>query len=184
MAAIDATPLTNSDELVGKVALIARGACAFTEKFLNAQNARAIGVVVYTTEGKSPFSMGGEDALVTITGSMVSFDDGHALTARVIADSTSVNFTDTAAPGEAVEVEVGNTMTEFSSRGPNLNTYDIIKPDITAPGVKILAATTSAPMFGAVGETFRYLQGTSMSSPHIAGMAVLFKESNSSWTPA
>ncbi|MCI2282745.1 S8 family serine peptidase [Colwellia sp. MSW7] len=58
-------------------------------------------------------------------------------------------------------------MASFSSRGPNLNTYDIIKPDITAPGVKILAATTPAPMFSAQGETFKYLQGTSMSSPHI-----------------
>ncbi len=175
-------PLTNADELVGKVALIARGSCAFTEKFLNAQNAGATGVVVYTTEGTSPFSMGGEDPAVTITGSMVSFADGQSLTESVLAESTLVTFTDTAASGEAVEV--GNTIASFSSRGPNLNTYDIIKPDITAPGVKILAATTSAPMFGAAGETFRYLQGTSMSSPHIAGMAALFKESNSSWTPA
>ncbi len=175
-------PLTNADELVGKVALIARGSCAFTEKFINAQNAGAIGALVYTYDGTSPFSMGGEDPAVAITGSMISFADGQALTASVLAESTSVIFTDTAASGEAVEV--GNTIATFSSRGPNLNTYDIIKPDITAPGVKILAATTSAPMFGTQGETFRYLQGTSMSSPHIAGLAALFKESNSSWTPA
>ncbi|KGJ89200.1 S8 family serine peptidase [Colwellia psychrerythraea] len=175
-------PLTNADELVGKIALIARGSCAFTEKFLNAQNAGAIGALVYTYDGTSPFSMGGSDPAVTITGSMISFADGQALTASVLAESTSVIFTDTAASGEAVEV--GNTIASFSSRGPNLNTYDIIKPDITAPGVKILAATTSAPMFGTQGETFKYLQGTSMSSPHIAGMAALFKESNSSWSPA
>jgi len=180
--ACNENPITNPEELAGKVALIARGSCAFTEKFLNAQNAGATGVVVYTTEGTSPFSMGGEDPAVTITGSMISFTDGQALTESVIAESTSVTFTDNAASGEAVEV--GNTMASFSSRGPNLNTYDIIKPDITAPGVKILAATTSAPMFGAAGETYKYLQGTSMSSPHIAGMAALFKESNSSWTPA
>lgn len=175
-------PLTNGSELAGKVALIARGSCAFTEKFINAQNAGAIGVVVYTYDGTSPFSMGGTDPAVIVTGSMVSFEDGQALTASINEGSTSVTFTDTSASGEAVEI--GNTIASFSSRGPNLNTYDIIKPDITAPGVKILAATTSAPMFGAAGETFKYLQGTSMSSPHIAGMAALFKESNSSWTPA
>jgi hypothetical protein len=175
-------PLTNSADLAGKIALIARGSCAFTEKFLNAQNAGALGVVMYTTEGTSPFSMGGTDPAVTITGSMISFADGQALTASIADGSTSVVFTDIAASGEAVEV--GNTMANFSSRGPNLNTYDIIKPDITAPGVKILAATTSAPMFGTAGETFRYLQGTSMSSPHIAGLAALFKESNSAWSPA
>ncbi|PKI12581.1 S8 family serine peptidase [Colwellia sp. 12G3] len=182
VVACDATPLTNGPDLAGKVALIARGACAFTEKFMNAQNAGAIGVIVYTTEGTSPFSMGGTDPAVVTPGSMISFEDGQALTASILAESTSIIFTDNAASGEAVEV--GNTIASFSSRGPNLNTYDIIKPDITAPGVKILAATTSAPMFGTQGETFKYLQGTSMSSPHIAGLAALFKESNSSWTPA
>ncbi len=175
-------PLTNGDDLAGKVALIARGSCAFTEKFFNAQNAGAVGVVVYTTEGTSPFSMGGTDPAVTITGSMISFADGQALSTSIVEGSTSVVFTDNTTSGEAVEV--GNTMADFSSRGPNLNTYDIIKPDITAPGVKILAATTSAPMFDTQGESFKYLQGTSMSSPHIAGLAALFKESNSSWSPA
>ncbi len=175
-------PLTNGEDLAGKIALIARGSCAFTEKFLNAQNAGAVGAIIYTTEGTSPFSMGGTDPAVIITGSMISFADGQSLTASIEDGSTSVAFTDNTAAGEAVEV--GNTMADFSSRGPNLNTYDIIKPDITAPGVKILAATTSAPMFGTQGETFKYLQGTSMSSPHIAGLAALFKESNSSWSPA
>lgn len=175
-------PLTNGADLAGKVALIARGSCGFTEKFINAQNAGAIGVIVYTTQGTSAFSMGGTDPNVVTPGSMVSFDDGQALAASSLVESTAVTFTDNAASGEAVEV--GNTIASFSSRGPNLNTYDIIKPDITAPGVKILAATTSAPMFGEQGETFKYLQGTSMSSPHIAGLAALFKESNSSWTPA
>ncbi|OUR62598.1 serine protease [Colwellia sp. 39_35_sub15_T18] len=175
-------PLTNGEALAGKIALIARGACAFTEKFINAQNAGAIGVIVYTTEGTTPFAMGGADDAVATPGSMVSFEDGQALAASIAEASTAVTFTDEAISGEAEEV--GNTIASFSSRGPNLNTYDIIKPDITAPGVKILAATTSAPMFGTQGETFRYLQGTSMSSPHIAGMAALFKESNSNWTPA
>lgn len=180
--ACDEAPLTNADDLVGKVALIARGSCAFTEKFINAQNAGALGVVVYTYNGTSPFAMGGTDPVVAVPGSMISFDDGQALIASVTVESTAVTFTDTATSDEAIEV--GNTMAAFSSRGPNLNTYDIIKPDITAPGVKILAATTSAPMFETHGETYKYLQGTSMSSPHIAGMAALFKESNGAWSPA
>ncbi len=180
--ACDADPLTNGAELAGKIALIARGSCAFTEKFINAQNAGATGVIVYTYDGATPFAMGGSDPAVAIPGSMVSFDDGQALSSSIAEKMTSVVFTDESLAGEAEEV--GNTIASFSSRGPNLNTYDIIKPDITAPGVKILAATTSAPMFGTQGETFRYLQGTSMSSPHIAGMAALFKESNSNWTPA
>jgi hypothetical protein len=180
--ACSTSPLTNPDELLGKIAVIARGSCAFTEKFISAQNAGATGVLIYTTEGTSTFSMGGSDPAVTITGSMISYEDGQALTDSIALGSTSVVFTDDAASGDSIEV--GNTIASFSSRGPNLNTYDIIKPDITAPGVRILAATTSEPMFAEAGETFRYLQGTSMSSPHIAGIAALFKESNSSWSPA
>lgn len=180
--ACNADPLTNAADLAGKIALIARGSCAFTEKFINAQNAGAVGVIIYTYDGTSAFAMGGTDPAVAIPGAMISFDDGQALAASVVAESTSVIFTDNAASEDAVEV--GNTIASFSSRGPNLNTYDIIKPDITAPGVKILAATTSAPMFETHGETFKYLQGTSMSSPHIAGMAALFKESNGAWSPA
>ena len=175
-------PLTNAGDLAGKIALIARGTCAFTEKVINAQNAGALGVVIYTYNATSPFAMGGDDPSVVIPAAMISFQDGQALVTSVIAESTSVTFTATAVSEQATEV--GNTMASFSSRGPNLNTYDIIKPDITAPGVKILAATTSAPMFSAPGETFKYLQGTSMSSPHIAGMAALFKESNGTWSPA
>jgi hypothetical protein len=181
--ACNSAPLTNGAELAGKVALIARGTCAFTEKFANAQAAGATGVIVYTYENTAAFTMGGTpETEITIPGSMVSYIDGTALADSLLESSVAVSFTENQASSEVAEV--GNTIALFSSRGPNLNTYDIIKPDITAPGVRILAATTSAPMFGDSGETFRYLQGTSMSSPHIAGMAALFKESNSAWTPA
>lgn len=60
----------------------------------------------------------------------------------------------------------------FSSRGPMLaDGSDILKPDISAPGVAILAATHNGP-----GEdpTFGFKSGTSMSSPHIAGLAALY----------
>jgi len=180
--ACDSDPIVNTSEISGKIALIARGSCAFTEKFINAQNAGAIGAIVYTYTGTSPFSMGGTDSNVAIPGVMISFDDGQALLAET-ADST-VNVTLSTSNIAADTAEVGNIMATFSSRGPNQASYDIIKPDITAPGVKILAATTDTPMFGEQGKTFAYLQGTSMSSPHIAGMAALLKYSNPSWSPS
>lgn len=180
LEACDEDPLTNDAELAGKIVVIARGTCPFTEKFINVQNAGALGVLIYTYDGTTPFEMGGSDPLVAIPGSMLSYANGRDLADNI--EETSVIFSDIDISGQATEV--GNMMALFSSRGPNLNTYDIIKPDITAPGVKILAATTPAPMFSTQGESFRYLQGTSMSSPHIAGMAALFKESNSDWTPA
>ncbi len=175
-------PIAGQTNLAGNVALIARGSCAFTEKFINAQEAGAIAAVIYTQEGTSPFAMGGTDDAVAIPGSMISYIDAQELIASSLTTETNVTFSNMNAAIDTTEI--GNVMADFSSRGPNQASYDIIKPDITAPGVKILAATTNTPMFGEQGGTFAYLQGTSMSSPHIAGLAALFKESNPEWTPA
>jgi len=68
----------------------------------------------------------------------------------------------------------------FSSRGPPLASGDVLKPDIMAPGVDILASYS--PANG--GQDFEFLQGTSMSSPHIAGIAALLVGEHKHWTPA
>ena len=85
----------------------------------------------------------------------------------------------TAQPGLADE------MASFSSRGP---TGDWIKPDITAPGVQVLAGTTPQPDQttadnGPSGNLYMAIAGTSMSSPHAAGVSVLVKAAHPSWTP-
>ncbi|KAI3914354.1 hypothetical protein MKW98_014961 [Papaver atlanticum] len=77
----------------------------------------------------------------------------------------------------------------FSSRGPNPITPEILKPDIIAPGVNILAAWT-----GAVGPTklkadtrrvkYNLLSGTSMACPHVSGIAALLKSVHPKWSPA
>lgn len=70
----------------------------------------------------------------------------------------------------------------FSSRGPVLaDGSDLLKPDISAPGVGILAATSNRE-----GEdpTYSFLSGTSMSAPHIAGLALLYLGERPNATPA
>src|SRR5690606_3876249 len=79
----------------------------------------------------------------------------------------------------------GDAMASFSSRGPGgLG----LKPDITAPGVQILAGNT--PIMGdpeagggPEGEYFQAIGGTSMSAPHIAGSALLLMALHPDWTP-
>ena len=70
----------------------------------------------------------------------------------------------------------------FSSRGPSLaNGADILKPDISAPGVSVLAAV--APPTNS-GRDFDLYSGTSMASPHIAGLAAFITSAcDPNWTP-
>jgi subtilisin family serine protease len=77
------------------------------------------------------------------------------------------------------------SMTDFSSRGPDSVAEDIIKPDVTAPGIQILAGNSPTPDAGTVpGELFQAIAGTSMSSPHVAGVFALIKQAHPNWTAA
>ena len=76
-------------------------------------------------------------------------------------------------------------MASFSSRGP---TGDWIKPDVTAPGVQVLAGMTPQPDQttadnGPPGNLYQAIAGTSMSSPHAAGVSLLVKAAHPTWTP-
>ena len=85
----------------------------------------------------------------------------------------------TASPGKA------DVMASFSSRGPD---GDWIKPDVTAPGVQVLAGTTPQPDQttadnGPPGNLYMAIAGTSMASPHSAGASALVKAAHPTWTP-
>jgi subtilisin family serine protease len=96
----------------------------------------------------------------------------------------------TANPGATASFTAGTAATDqgdviagFSSRGPGT---DWIKPDVTAPGVQILAGHTPIPdeiAGGPPGNLFQAIAGTSMSSPHVAGAAALLMDLHPDWTP-
>ncbi|KAG9158119.1 hypothetical protein Leryth_000275 [Lithospermum erythrorhizon] len=77
-------------------------------------------------------------------------------------------------------------MATFSSKGPNSRTPDIIKPDITAPGVNILAAWSPVSTESTAGRELDYniLSGTSMACPHASAAAAIIKSYHPSWSAA
>ncbi|OAP12499.1 ALE1 [Arabidopsis thaliana] len=82
-------------------------------------------------------------------------------------------------------------VSRFSSRGPafidaNRSPLDVLKPDILAPGHQIWGAWSLPSAFDPIltGRSFAILSGTSMATPHIAGIGALIKQLNPSWTPA
>lgn len=110
--------------------------------------------------------------------------DGLAIQAYIASAGSSATAELT--QGEPVERDVAPFMAYFSSRGPvgSPASSDIIKPDVTAPGVQILAANSPAEGFDAPGQLFQSIQGTSMSSPHVAGLLALIDQANPRWSPA
>lgn len=89
---------------------------------------------------------------------------------------------------------VAPVMASFSSRGPNKADSHVMKPDITAPGVDVFASVALIQGSQAVHDAIldgsyspapvvESYQGTSMSSPHVAGAAALIKQSHPKWTP-
>jgi subtilisin family serine protease len=79
----------------------------------------------------------------------------------------------------------GDVMTAFSSRGPG---GDFLKPDVTAPGLQILAGNTptpdpNEPALGPPGNLYQAIAGTSMSAPHVTGSAALLFALHPDWTP-
>jgi subtilisin family serine protease len=75
----------------------------------------------------------------------------------------------------------GDVLAAFSARGPDSSNPDVLKPDLAAPGVDILASglnvNPSAP-------DFQLISGTSMASPHVAGVAALLRQLHPDWSVA
>ncbi|XP_021763319.1 subtilisin-like protease SBT1.2 [Chenopodium quinoa] len=77
----------------------------------------------------------------------------------------------------------------FSSRGPSLNNPSILKPDVIAPGVNIIAAwPQNLGPSGLLGDSrrvnFTVMSGTSMACPHVSGIAALIHSAYPNWSPA
>lgn len=161
-----------TEDLSGKVALIERGICSFYEKAFNAQEAGAIGVILYnnvpgminpTVEGDPP---------VTIPVVMIFQEAGQALDASVVAGDADITWTEDTATAPN---PTGGMISSFSSYGMTAELG--LKPDLGAPGGSIYSTVPLEQ--GGYGNN----SGTSMSSPHAAGAAALVLQAHPDLEP-
>jgi minor extracellular serine protease Vpr len=157
-----------------QIVLIERGACTFTTKVRNAENAGAGGVLMYNNVAGPPVAVIHDGTLPfpAIPAVMVSAGDGADLVSALPATAT---LPSAATANLVSDPGFANVIAGFSSRGPTPH-GDRLKPDVTAPGVNILSA-----VFGA---GLGFSSGTSMSSPHIAGAAAALLSLYPDWSPA
>ncbi|WP_427916051.1 S8 family serine peptidase [Sinomonas halotolerans] len=160
----------------GKVVVCDRGVIARIDKSAEVKRAGGIGMILVNLTPSS------EDSdLHSVPTIHVNAPQGPELKAKIAADPaltvTLAKGDTTGLPAPAVPQIAG-----FSSRGPSLASGgDLLKPDIAAPGVNVLAGVSTV---GADGEQFGFMSGTSMAAPHIAGVGALVLAKNPTWSPA
>jgi subtilisin family serine protease len=162
----------------GKIVVCDRGVNARIDKSFEVERAGGVGMVLANV---SPNSLNGDFHAVPSV--HVTDVDGTAIKAYITAQGAAA--TAKIVPLTAAELAAAPQVpeiTDFSSRGPSTTTGgDILKPDIAAPGNDVVAAV--APLSNH-GRSFDFYSGTSMSSPHIAGIGALIKAIHPGWSPS
>lgn len=168
----------------GKILVCLRGGNARVDKGQQAASAGAVGMVLandITTENEII-----ADPHV-FPATHVSYSDGVSIFSYLNNTKSPVAYI--THPKTQIATKPAPYMAAFSSKGPNKIVPEILKPDITAPGVSVIAAYTGAE--GPTNEDFdkrrvmyNSVSGTSMSCPHISGVVGLLKTLYPSWSPA
>jgi subtilisin family serine protease len=160
-------------KVAGRIVLCARGVVARTVKSVAVKKAGGAGMVLYNTDPAVDDIEWEFHAVPTVH---VTVADGAA----ILAYAKQPGATAALGKGQRYAQRAPEVAT-FSSYGPaNAGRGDLLKPDIAAPGVDVIAATAPA---GNGGEEFATYSGTSMAAPHIAGIAALVMSKHPSWSP-
>ena len=164
--------------VAGNIVLCERGAIARVAKSEAVFLAGGAGMILFNSND------GQSEVTDTHWIPSVHINNTNGLVIKAYIDSEGASAVASINGGVSTPIDAPS-MASFSSRGSNVVAEDIIKPDVTGPGVNILAGNSPFPDPGSVpGELFQSISGTSMSSPHVAGVFALLKQAHPDWTPA
>lgn len=168
----------------GKILVCLRGDNARVDKGQEAALAGAVGMVLANN------LLSGNEIIAdphVFPATHITYTDGLAV--YRFLNSTKNPMAYITHPSTKLDTKPAPFMAAFSSKGPNTITPEILKPDITAPGVSIIAAYTEAQ--GPTNQDFdtrrvqyNCVSGTSMSCPHVSGIVGLLKTLHPDWSPA
>jgi subtilisin family serine protease len=160
-------------QVAGKIVLCKRGVIARTDKSKAVQQAGGVGMILYNA---SPNSLNADFHFVP----SIHVDQVAGAAIKAYLAGAGAGATAALSAGVQVKAEAP-AMAAFSSRGPSPSSGgDLLKPDIAAPGVDVLAAVSPA---NHDGNLWDLESGTSMATPHISGIAALLKSRNPTWSP-
>ncbi|KAK7250941.1 hypothetical protein RIF29_33735 [Crotalaria pallida] len=172
------------EKVAGKIVLCDRGVSARVQKGAVVKSAGGLGMVLANTPAN------GEELVADahlLPATAVGEKEGDAIKKYLFSDANptvKIVF-----QGTKVGIEPSPVVAAFSSRGPNSITPQILKPDLIAPGVNILAGwSKNVGPTGLASDNrrvdFNIISGTSMSCPHVSGLAALIKSAHPDWSPA
>jgi hypothetical protein len=186
-------PFPASTFPAGSIVVCDRGDIPLVDKADNVKQGGAGGIIIVSQSGSAlisePYEIPGtmianSDGLLLeawLTNATTMADKGTGSAAMAQIDGTSL----TSDPSQADQIA------DFSSRGPTGTQFDnLVKPDLAAPGVSVLAAVSN-PIYtdGVIGganqpESYDFYDGTSMASPHDAAGGALLMQLHPGWTPS
>ncbi|CAM8989685.1 unnamed protein product [Rhodiola kirilowii] len=174
----------DSNKVNGKILVCLRGDNSRMDKGQQALLAGGVGMILCNDEADGSSTVSDPHLLPAVH---LSYSDGQAVFKYLNSTKNPIGYI--TLPTAVLGIKPAPSMAAFSSQGPNIVAPTILKPDITAPGVNVIAAYTEGVSPSELNSDtrrtpFNTMSGTSMSCPHVSGIVALLRAVHPDWSQA